>query len=265
MWTLEFIRRREGVDEFPDLAGELQFLERHRAAAEAGHVLAHAERKHRRVAERADAPAVVHRPRRVRRVLDKVRARALRDLDKRIEVGRLAEEVRRDDSLRALRNGGRRELRIDVEGLGVDVDEHRRRADADNGRRHRGERVGRHDDFVAAAEPHGLEHEVERPSRRRRGHAAPCADEFAEGLLEPHDVCAAREVGLAPEVEVGLERERFEVNGVPREYLVQVRPHAGPLTRPSAGSPLFPRCYVHYTRAAPPRRKCLLARASLTE
>ena len=81
--------------------------------------------------------------------------------ENRRQVGRLAEQVHRDDRLGARRDRGDGRGRVEVEGVGVDVDEHRRRAQPGHRAGGREERIGRRDDLVARAD-------VERHQRRQQ-------------------------------------------------------------------------------------------------
>ena len=61
-------------------------------------------------------------------VLDDGEPMALGDLGDRAKIGRQAEQVHRADGLRPGRDGGLDTIRVDVVGLGLDVDEDRRGA-----------------------------------------------------------------------------------------------------------------------------------------
>jgi hypothetical protein len=117
--------------------------------AEPAEILA---RKKRETAERTKAPdlvPVVGGADRLCRILDDECAGLHRGVDDRMQVGRLAKQVHRNNRLGPRRHGGRDRVRIDVEGVGLYINQHRLRANTHYapGTGKKGIRAG--DDLVA--------------------------------------------------------------------------------------------------------------------
>ena len=134
-----------------------------------------------RMAAGADPhPVAVHGAQRLAGVLDDRQAHALEGG----QVGRVAEDVHRQQRGGAVGDGGRRRVGIEVQGARVDVGEDRPRPLEEHGVGARDEREGRGDDLVAVRDADGPQAQVQpgRPARHRARVLG--ADPGREGLLE---------------------------------------------------------------------------------
>ena len=130
---------------------------RDRPALAGRHLLVRVEGPDRRMAVRAERPPFVARPQSLARVLDERQAVLVADRAQLVELAWVAEDVDRDDRLRALGDRRLDGRRIEVERVRIDVGEDRRRAFVDRAVRRSDERVRRRDHLVArpdAGEPH---------------------------------------------------------------------------------------------------------------
>src|SRR5262245_43355613 len=93
-------------------------------------------------------------------ILDHREAATPSDLQDRGHVSRLPIQVHRDDRFRPLRDGGFDDLRVDIERLRIDVDEHRPRTGVADRRYRRDKREWNGDDLVAWADVRGEQREV---------------------------------------------------------------------------------------------------------
>ena len=134
----------------------------HAAVAETAEVLAREKREAAVIADRTDPASLVLGTDRLTGVFDHDQIVLFRNLHDRVHIGRLAEEVHRDDRLRARRDLFRDLHRIDVVGHRVDIRKYRSRPDADDraGRRKKGER--RNDDLIAGADAFDHQRDDER-------------------------------------------------------------------------------------------------------
>ncbi len=103
----------------------------------------------------------------------------------RVELGRVAEDVDRDERLRPRRDRRLDRGRVEVEGVRVDVGEDRRRALVDRAVRRRDERVRRRDHLVARPDAGEAHAEVQPGRARRDRRAVRRADRVGEHRLEP--------------------------------------------------------------------------------
>ena len=168
----------------------------HAAVAVAAQVLAGIEAEARQIAQAAAAPAVMLGRVRLRRVLDHPQAVPPGDGQDRVHVGRLAVEMHRHDGPRARRDRRLDLGRIQVVGIGRNVDKHRRRAGLVDrlGGRVEGERGCDH--LIARADAARQERQVQRRSARSDPDRGLGADKAGESLLErsdlrPHDEAGA--------------------------------------------------------------------------
>src|SRR6266511_3286140 len=143
-------------------------------------LLVRIEREHRRVAVRPDGPPFVPRSERLARVLDERETVLAAELQQRIELARVAEDVDCDDRLRPLGDGSLDGGRIEVVRVWIDVREHRCGALVDRAVRRRDERERRRDHLVARA---GLGEQLleARPGRPQR--EPPAAQRLEHELL----------------------------------------------------------------------------------
>ena len=98
----------------------------------------------------------------------------------------------RHDRFRPRRDRPRDFRRVYVERLGIDVDQDRPRADADDTAAGREERIGRRDDLVARTDPEGHQREQDRVGARRHSDGVRHAEHPGQLALErldlrPHD------------------------------------------------------------------------------
>ena len=128
------------------------------AALAGRHLLVRVEAEHRRMPATADrSPVGVDRAQRLAGVLDDRHAQALEGR----QVGRVAEDVHRQQRRRAIGDRGRGGVGVEVQGHGVDVGEHRPRALVD---RHVGaghERERARDDLRPVADADRAQRQVQ--------------------------------------------------------------------------------------------------------
>src|SRR5690606_32785592 len=167
------------------------------AVAEGAEVLAGEEAVGAHVPHRSGlALAAVPGAERLRAVLDDLQAMTLGYGEDRVHLRGSAVEVHREDRLRARRDRGLYQARVDVEGAFVDVDEDRRGADVAD-RLGGGEEAERgRDDLVARADAEGAQADHERVGAAVDPygvlHAQVVGDLALEGLhLGPADELAA--------------------------------------------------------------------------
>jgi hypothetical protein len=160
----------------------------------------------------ADARAAVGRAERLARILDQREAVRRGDLAQRFELARVAEDVDGDDRARARRDGRLDRGRVEVERVGIDVGEHRRRALVDEAVGRRGERIGRGDALVTGADARDVAQQVQTGRAVGDGRRVRRADERGERLLELLDPRPERQPpraqGLEDELLVALVQER---------------------------------------------------------
>ena len=132
------------------------------AALGGGEILGGVEAEASEIADGADLrhPAAVHVARgagRVRGVLDHFQIVVARDVENAIHVAGVTGKVHRQNSAHAFVLAALERLldagRVDVEGAGIDVDEHRTRAEVAENFGGRGESERRGDNLVAGADP----------------------------------------------------------------------------------------------------------------
>src|SRR5262249_44122908 len=141
-------------------------------------------------------PAVVGAER-VGGVLDQRKTVTGGEQAERVEVDGLAGEVHGDDGPGASRDRARHGLRLDVEGPGVDVDEHRPGADGQHHVGRRGPGHGRGDDLVTWADARRQQRQVQARGPGRDGDCVRCSDGAGEGLLEAAHARPARQPARA--------------------------------------------------------------------
>ena len=132
------------------------------AVAERAEVLGRVERERPDGAERARRAPAPRRPDGLRGVLDDGEVVGVADRAERRHVGALAEEVDRNNGLRALRDGGVDACRVQVERVRVDVGEDGRRAEQRGGLGRGDERERRADHLVARANAERHQRDLER-------------------------------------------------------------------------------------------------------
>ena len=176
------------------------------ASPKRAEVLAREEREAADRAQAADRVAVIAGADRLRRVLDDRDAARLRRLDDRRHVGRLAEQVHRHDRLGPRRDGRDRRVDVDVERVGIDVDQHRRRADAHDAAGGGEERIGRRDDLVAGADVERHQRREQRVGARRQADRVRHAEVRAQLALEAFDFRAADEALAVADARDGVEQ-----------------------------------------------------------
>ena len=118
-----------------------------------------------------------------------------------VVLGGVAEDVDRDDRLRARRDRGRDRIRVEVERLRVDVGEDRRRAFVDRAVRRGDERVRRRDHLVAGADAREPHAEMQAGGSGRDGGAVRRVDRVSEQRLEARAHRAEREPARAQHLE----------------------------------------------------------------
>ena len=137
-------------------------------------------------------------------VFDHGQAVALRNRDDRIEVGRPAVQVNRHDRAGALGDSVGEQLRIDISGVGADIDEDRPGSRIRDRFRRCDEGVRRRDNLVAGADPGGQQPQVESARSRIERHAVGGTAVRSELALELLDLVTKDEFGaLADAVEGG--------------------------------------------------------------
>ena len=226
-----------------DRVGERIVVGEHRpAVAVAAERLCGKEAGRRDRRERADLAALRLRAEGLRGVIDHIELVLFGDRPHRLIVGRKSEQVDRHQRLRLEAGALRRRNRafdaggIDVEGLLVDLTEHRRRADERHrfGRGRIGER--RADHGVAAPDALRHQHQHQRIGAARDPDRVPGAAEFGQRPLEltdfrPIDELAMlgdardRVVDLLPEA-AALRRHVDERNHVDTRVLVHHKSEA---------------------------------------
>ena len=138
--------------------------------------------------QRADRPAAIAAADGVAGVVDQGQAVLARDRLQGVVVAGLAGVVDGHHGLRARRDAGLDLAGIDEQGIGIDVDEDRRRAQergavGAGGKGHRG-----HDHLVARADAQGIHGGVQRGGAGAHGHGVGRAGHGRQGLLELGDL-----------------------------------------------------------------------------
>ena len=131
------------------------------AVAEAAEVLAREEAVGAGIADAAGHASAVGGAEGLGAVLDDLQTVFLGDRADLVHVGRLAEQVHRQDRARAPGYGGADGLRVDVEAAGQDVHEHRDGAAVADGLGGGDEGEGGGDDLVALADAGGAQGQVQ--------------------------------------------------------------------------------------------------------
>jgi len=101
-----------------------------------------------------------------------------------VHRGGVAGEVHRDDGARACRDFAGDVVRIEIECLGGAVGEHRAAAGMNDGGTGGGERHRAGDHFITAAQPEGIQRQVQRGGARVHPHRMAGTDEAGEGFFE---------------------------------------------------------------------------------
>ena len=153
------------------------------------------------MAVRAERRALVSRAERLAGVLDEREAVPFAELDQRVELARVAEDVDRDDRLRPLGDRRLDRGRVEVVRARVDVREHRRRALVDRAVRGRDERERRRDHLVAGADARQPHRKVQAGGAARDRGAVSRADGLGEQLLEARPGRPEREPAGAQRLE----------------------------------------------------------------
>ena len=194
-----------------DLVGQGAVLSDHGpAVAEAAEVL----RREKRIAadrpHRSGPASSVFRANRLGGVLDDRQIVPPRDVENRIHLGALAEQVHRHDRLGARRDLGRDAARVDVERHRIDIDEHRLRSHADDGARGGEERVRRRDHLVPLADVE--RHQRDEQSVRTGGDADAVIRPAirCDFLLHRFDVRSVDELRRFDDTQDGSVEFRFE-------------------------------------------------------
>ena len=155
-------------------------------------VLAPKEREAAEGPDGADRSRFVGRSDGLRGILDDGNAVPVGVLHDRIEIGAEAEQVHRQDGPRSRRDRRGERLRIDIEGDGVDVHEHRPRAEADDRACGGEERIRRRHHFVAGRDPEGHQRQQDRVGSGRYRNGVVDPEQGGQLVLErvdlrPHD------------------------------------------------------------------------------
>ena len=163
------------------------------AALGGGEIFGGVETEAGEVADGADFrhPAAVHVTRGaggVRGVLDNFQIVGARDVEDPIHVASMTGEVHRQDRADAFVRAALERLLdargIDVEGAGIDVDEHRARAEVAENLGGRGESERRGDNLVAGADAERPQREMKRAGAMRKRERVFGADVIGEFALE---------------------------------------------------------------------------------
>ena len=173
------------VDQALQMPGKVAVVGQDDPAFGRCHLLVGVEREDRRVPERAIRPSVVVATDRLAGVLDDGQPVTVGDVNQRRQLGRVAEDVDDLDGLGARRDRGLDRGRVHIERLGIDLDEHRRRAGEQNrvGRRHKRERW--HDDLVPRTQAQRVETRVQAGGAAGAGHGVGDSRAFGPVMLEP--------------------------------------------------------------------------------
>ena len=155
------------------------------AVAQRRQILGGEERERRDISDRPGRPALVGGAERLRRVLDQRQAVAVGQLAERRQVDRLAEQVHDHDRSSAIGDRRLDGVRVEVERVGSDVDEHRDCADPGDGLSRREERVRRGDHLVAGAHPNRFQCQQQRVGAVGDAHRVGGAELRRHLLLEP--------------------------------------------------------------------------------
>ncbi len=193
------------VRKHPDLFEDRGILRDHRAAvAETAEVLGREEAEHGGGAVIANALPLVPRALRLRAVLDHDQLVLPGNLQDRVEVGRLAVQMHRDDGLRARRHLLRDFRRIEIEEALLEIAENYLRAGQADGFRRGNGRVDRRDDLIARADAETLQ--GGKQTACGAGHAADLRHALPRRhlLLERLDVFAADVVAAVDDPAGGL-------------------------------------------------------------
>ena len=147
----------------------------------------------------------------LRRVFDHHQPVAQRDGVDGRHVGHLAVEADRHDGPRARRDRGLDQGRIDIAGIGLDIDIHRLAAQQHDHLGGGGKGEGRGDDLVTGLQGYGHQRDQQRVAATGHRHAVRRTavggqGRFHLGHLGPHDVLAVVQHALDAAVDVGLER-----------------------------------------------------------
>ena len=153
------VLRAAAVDpQHADPVGECLIVgDDHAAVPEPAEVLGGKEAEAPRLPERAGLAVPPRRPDRLRGVLDHRDFLPSCDLQNRLHLGTLAEQVHRHEGLGPRRNGPFEQRGIHVVGVRLDVHEHRLRPQARDGAGRGKERVRHRDHFISR--PHAAGHE----------------------------------------------------------------------------------------------------------
>ena len=161
-------------------------------------------------------PAAIRRAHGLRGVLDDEQVVLAREREHLVHRGGLAEEMHRDDGLRARRDAPRGVRHIEVEGERVSVYEHWLRAHARHTPRRREEGVARTQHLVAR--PDVCRHQCQQDRIGAGGDADGVlrAGELGDGFLELRDFFAKDELSVAQhalegDLEFGFQREILRV------------------------------------------------------
>jgi hypothetical protein len=141
----------------------------------------------------ANHPSFVEGGQRMRRVFQHREAPCGGDLEQRIQIARMPVEMDGKNALRSRPGGALDSGRIDAERIGLDVDEHRPRAEMldDVGRRTKRHRGGDH--LVARLNAEGREADLHGVGRRKDGERSRSADEIGERGFESQRLRSGRD------------------------------------------------------------------------
>ncbi len=181
------VERATGHDavmaEAPNRVRELGIVGRHRTALTRRHDLAGVEGETAHHPERAAGRIAIASTERPGRVLDEHDLLGDGGLQL-LPFDRPSEQVDGDDGLRSVGDGLGDLREVEIERLGIDVDEDGPAAAELDGVRRRRKRVGGDDHLVAGADPEGHHREVQRGRAGRDGNCLGSAAGAGEGGLE---------------------------------------------------------------------------------
>jgi hypothetical protein len=160
-------------------------------------VLARLERERRQLPKGADGAGTVRRAMGMRRVFDQHEAVSIGEALESVHVGRLPGEMNRDDRPRARRDRRLDGLRIEGEGVEIDVGKNRYGVRFDDRRRSRQKRVRRHDDLIFRLDSQREQRDSQRDRAVDDRHTMPAAVHRSKAPLELLDLVTVEPSPLA--------------------------------------------------------------------
>ena len=202
--------------------GELGVVDGDGAALAAGQILGGVEAEAGRIGQVAGPYAVAHALDAVRRILDQAQAMLVGDGLQRAHVAHQAVEMHRHDGPGVGGDGGFHPRRIEVAGVGLDIDEHRCGAGLEDGCGGGDKAHRRGDDLIARADIQSQQRQVQRARAARHAEGVALAQIGRKPLLERRHLRAGREdvafQHLGEAVELGLAEVVAEVGDLPGHH-----------------------------------------------